>query len=230
MSADREITAFSSIRDWPREERPREILFDKGIEYVSDAGLLAILLQSGIHGKDAVALARELLSRYRGLRGLFRESPCNLMRVKGLGRAKIARLLAAAELARRSMAEEITGANYFDSGRDVLDVIKSSMKDCALEQLRAIFLDKSGHILSFRVLCEGTIDRAAVYPREVIKAALDIGASGAVFIHNHPSGSLKPSEGDRETARKLSVACRSVDIEPVDHLIVGNNALIRIIL
>jgi DNA repair protein RadC len=230
MSTDRGIAATSSIRDWPRDEQPREILFDKGIEYVSDAGLLAILIQSGIHGKDAVALARELLSSFRGLHGLFRESPCNLMRVKGLGRAKIARLLATAELARRSMAEEITGADYFDSGRDVLDVIKSSMKDCTSEQLRAIFLDKSGHILSFCVLCEGTIDRAAVYPREVIKAALDIGASGAIFIHNHPASSLEPSEGDRETARMLSAACRSVDIEPVDHLIVSRNTLIRIII
>jgi DNA repair protein RadC len=226
--ADRGIVAFSSIREWPREERPREILFDKGIESVSDAGLLAILLQSGIHGKDAVALARELLASYRGLRGLFRESPGNLMRAKDLGRAKIARLLAAVEVARRSRSEEIVGVDYFDSGRDVLDVIKSSMKDCTSEQLRAIFLDKSGHILSFRVLCEGTIDRTAVYPREVIKAALDIGASGAVFIHNHPAGSLEPSEGDRETARILSAACRSVDISPVDHLIVGDNSLISI--
>jgi DNA repair protein RadC len=191
----------SSIRNWPRAERPREILFDKGVDYVSDAGLLAILLQSGIHGKDAIALARELLSTYHGLRGLFRQSPSNLMRVKGLGMAKIARLIASVELARRCMNEEIVGADYFDPNRDLLDAIKSCIKDSAV-----------------------------VYPREVIRTALDLGASGIIFIHNHPCGSIEPSEEDRETARKLSVACRSVDIDPIDHLIFSNNTISKIII
>jgi DNA repair protein RadC len=205
----------SSIRNWPRAERPREILFDKGAEYVSDAGLLAILFQSGTRGKDAVALARELLSTYHGLRGLFRESPSNLMKVKGLGRAKIARLLASVELARRCMTEKIVGADYRDSNLDVLDVIRSCMKDSTTEQLRAIFLDKAGHILSFRVLCEGTVDSAVVYPREVIRTAIDLGASGIIFIHNHPSGSIESSEADRETARRLSVACGQWILNPL---------------
>jgi DNA repair protein RadC len=120
MNSDVGNASLYSIRNWPRAERPREILFDKGAEYVSDAGLLAILFQSGTRGKDAVALARELLSTYHGLGGLFRENPSNLMRVKGLGRAKIARLIASVELARRCMNEEIIGADYFGTVESAL--------------------------------------------------------------------------------------------------------------
>jgi DNA repair protein RadC len=137
---------------------------------------------------DAVALGRYLINEYQGISGLFRQCPKDLLKVKGLGKAKVARLLAAVELSRRSLTEQ-----------------------------------------AVRVLCVGTVDWNAVYPREIIRIALELMASGVIFIHNHPSGSTVPSEEDKEAAKRLSMACRAVDIEPIDHFIVTKCNVKRIL-
>ena len=209
------------IKSWPKSERPRELLLEKGPEYVSDAGLVAILLRIGIEGKDAVTLARELLKHFGGLRGLLNADKKDLENIKGLGTAKIAQLLAATEIAKRQLKEEIVGKAVINGPEDVLEYISLSMSNLKEEVFKVIYLNSANVVLAAEDLFKGTVDQSAVYPREIIKRAFDLNASGLIFVHNHPSGSLKPSKHDLSLNEKLVKACRAVDLTPVDHLIIG---------
>jgi len=209
------------IKSWPKSERPRELLLEKGPEYVSDAGLVAILLRIGTEGKDAVTLARELLKHFGGLRGLLNADKKDLENIKGLGTAKIAQLLAATEIAKRQLKEEIVGKTVINAPEDVLEYISLSMSNLKEEVFKVIYLNSANVVLAAEDLFKGTVDQSAVYPREIIKRAFDLNASGLIFVHNHPSGSLKPSKHDLSLNEKLVKACRAVDLIPLDHLIIG---------
>ena len=209
------------IRSWPRSERPRELLLEKGPEYVSDAGLVAILLRTGMEGKDAVTLGRELLKHFGGLRGLLNANKKDLEKIKGLGTAKIAQLLAATEIAKRQLKEEIVGKTVISGPEDVLEYLSLSMSSLKEEVFKVIYLNSANVVLAAEDLFKGTVDQSAVYPREIIKRAFELNASGLIFVHNHPSGSLKPSKHDLSLNEKLVKACRAVDLTPLDHLIIG---------
>ena len=209
------------IKGWPKSERPRELLLEKGPEYVSDAGLVAILLRIGIKGKDAVTLGRELLSHFGGLRGLLNANKKDLEKIKGLGIAKIAQLLAATEIAKRQLKEEIIGKALVSGPEDVLEYLSLSMSNLTEEVFKVIYLDGANVVLAADDLFKGTVDHAAVYPRDIIKRAFELNASGLIFIHNHPSGDLKPSQPDLSLKEKLNKACLAVDLTPLDHLIIG---------
>lgn len=210
-----------SIKTWPKYERPRELLLEKGADYVSDAGLIAILLRSGTKGKDAVSLARDLIKHFGGLRGLLSAKRNDLEKVKGLGQAKIAQLMAAIEITKRQLKEEIVGKAHIENDKDVLDYLSLSMRDLKEEFFKVLYLNKANIILCIEALAKGTIDQSSIYPREVIKRALEIGASAVIFVHNHPSGSLEPSKLDLDVTKKLVAACRTVDITPLDHIIIS---------
>jgi DNA repair protein RadC len=188
--------ANRGIRDWPLSERPRELLLEKGPEFLSDAGLVAILLRSGIRGKDAVTLGRELLQRFGGLRGLLNADRKALMGVRGLGAAKIAQLLAATEISRRQLKERILDRTIVHGPGDVMDYLSLSMAGLREEVFKVVYLNKANAVLAVEDLFRGTVDQAAVYPREIIKRAFELNASGLIFVHNHPSGDLKPSRQD----------------------------------
>lgn len=209
------------IKNWPVEERPRELLLEKGSEHVSDAGLIAVLLRSGTKGKDAVALGRELIQYFGSLRGLLSAKVSDLKKVKGLGPAKIAQLIAAIEITRRQLKEQVIGKDCVENDQDVIDYISISMRDKKEEFFNVIFLNRANRILGIDELNQGTIDEASIYPREVIKKAFDIGASSVIFVHNHPSGSLKPSQRDIEVTKNLIAACKAVGITPLDHIIIS---------
>ena len=210
-----------AIRQWPRHERPRELLLEKGPEYVSDAGLLAIILRTGTRGKDAVSLGRELLSRFGGLRGLMRAGREELEKVPGLGPAKIAQLMASIEIVRRQLHEETVGRTIINGPADVMEYLSLTMSNMTREAFKAIYLNNSNTVLSVETVSEGTVNQAAVYPREVIKRALELNATAIIFVHNHPSGNMTPSRNDISLHRKLTEACRSVDITILDHFIIG---------
>ena len=217
-------TALSyGIKSWPETERPRERLIKNGVSSLSDAELLAILLRSGIRGKDAITLARELLSRFGGLRGLLAVGWTELEQVKGLGQAKIATFLAATEIARRQLKQELAGKNFMRNPQSVLDYLYSSLRDKKREVFKVLFLNKANRIIDEQDLFEGTVDETAIHPREVVKAALERHATTLVLIHNHPSGCVEPSLEDREITRKLEAACAAVSIKILDHIIVGDN-------
>lgn len=211
----------NSIKFWPKFERPRELLLDIGPESVSDAGLIAILLRTGKKNKDAVSLARDLIRQFGGLRGLFHTGRDGLMKVNGLGNAKIAQLMVVKELAKRLLKEEIIGKLYVESDKDVLDYLSLTLTDQKEEFFKVIYLNKANVILSIYDLARGTVDEATVYPRDVVKRGIELNAAGAVFVHNHPSGNLNPSQFDMELSKELISACRTVGIAPIDHIIVS---------
>ena len=211
---------LKSIKAWPKSERPREILLEEGPSFLSDAGLIAVLLRSGTKGKDAVALARQLIKRFKGIRGLLSANKSDLKEIKGLGDAKIAQLLAALELSKRILQENIIGKNYLKNKKDVIDYLSLSMMDLKREFFKVIYVNKSNIVLAVEDIAKGTVDQAVIYPREIIKKALELNASGVIFVHNHPSGDNKPSKYDIEITQKLASACNAVDITPLDHIII----------
>ena len=211
------------IKNWPKSERPRELLLEKGPEYVSDAGLIAIILRTGTRGKDAVSLGRELLDRFSGLNGLLNASRRELEKINGLGPAKIAQLLASIEIAKRQLHEETIGRTIINGPSDVIDYLSLSMSGLKEEVFKVLYLNSANEILSAETLFKGTTNQSAVYPREGIKRALELSSAGVIFVHNHPSGNLKPSRNDIALNKKLIDACRSVDITPLDHFIIGQN-------
>jgi DNA repair protein RadC len=211
------------IRNWPKNERPRELLLEKGPGYVSDAGLIAIILRTGTRGIDAVSLGRELISRFGGLRGLLSANRSELEKIHGLGPAKIAQLLASIELAKRQLYEETIGKAVINGPSDVMEYLSLSMSCLKEEVFKVIYLNSAHEIISAEILFKGTINQSAVYPREVIRKALDLNSTSVIFVHNHPSGSLKPSRNDIAMNKKLFDACKSVDIIPLDHFIIGHN-------
>ena len=213
--------SIHGIKGWPRSERPRELLLERGPEYVSDAGLVAILLRTGLKGKDAVAFGRELLKHFGGLRGLLNANKKDLGKIKGLGTAIIAQLLAATEITKRQLKEEIIGKALINGPEDVVEYLSLSMSNLKKEVFQVIYLNSANVVLAAEDSFKGTVDQSAVYPRDIIKRALELNASGLIFVHNHPSGDLKPSQADLSLREKLNKACRAVDLTPLDHLIIG---------
>ncbi len=217
---------FFSIKHWPKNERPRESLLEKGAETVSDAGLLAILLGTGSVRKDAVSLSRELLGTFGGFRGLFSTRPEELMKIKGLGASKTARLLAVFEIAKRHQKERITNKKYVSNDKEVMDYLVTSLRDRRTESFHTIYLNKALAIIDIALIHSGSVDRAAVYPREVLKKALELNASAVIFVHNHPAGTAKPGPEDILLTKKLYAASRALGIKPLDHLIITGDSYI----
>lgn len=214
---------ITSLRDWPLGERPREKLLLKGAAALSDAELLAVLFGHGTRGCDAVSLSRDLLLQFAGLRGLLNQNQTVLRQVRGIGEAKVAMLFALKEIGLRQLREKIVGQSFVRSPQAVADYLCAALRDQKREIFKVLFLDKSLRILGERDLFHGTIDEAAVHPREVVKAALEFHASNLVLVHNHPSGKIEPSREDYEITQKIKAACQTVSIRVLDHIIVGEN-------
>ncbi len=213
----------NGIRSWPSAERPRERLLSGGANRLSDAELIAILLGSGIRGKDAVALGRELLAQFGGLRGLFSSGAEALGRTAGLGQAKSAALLAVRELARRLLLEELPLKDAVRDPQAVLDYVSAELRDRKREVFKVLFLNKANCVTGEADLFHGTVDEAAVHPREIVRAALERSATAVILVHNHPSGRAEPSPEDQEITKKIKAACETVSIRVLDHLIIGDN-------
>jgi DNA repair protein RadC len=212
-----------AISDWPTAERPRERLLERGAETLSDAELLAVLLRTGLPGKTAVELGRELLTRFRGLAGLF---GADLSNVRGLGPAKRAQFQAALELARRSIGERLSAGAALTSPGGVRDYLKLTLGGREHEVFVCIFLDAQHRVVKSEELFRGTLTQTSVYPREVVKAALAANAAAIIFAHNHPSGVAQPSQADELLTRNLKDALALVDVKVLDHFIVAGNQAI----
>lgn len=210
-----------SIRHWPETERPREKLLTQGSASLSDAELLAVLLGSGVRGKDAIALGRELLLQAGGLNALLGCQDGEL-RVSGLGPAKRARLAAALELARRSLAEQLTDRPSLRDPRDSGDYLNARLRHLPYEVFACLYLDNRHRVLAFEELFRGTVDGASVHPREVVRACLKHNAAAVIFAHNHPSGVAEPSAADQAVTRELGQALRLIGVRVLDHLVIGH--------
>src|ERR1043165_2189181 len=195
-----------TIREWPAAERPREKLLERGAQALSDAELLAIFLRTGVPGKSAVDLARDLLARFDGLRPLLKAPQDEFCEARGLGSAKYAQLQAALEMARRHLHAQIERRDALRDPGATRAYLQAKMRDLPHEVFAALFLDNQHRVISFAPLASGTLDGAAVYPREVVKAALKHGAAAVIFAHNHPSGVAEPSAADRSLTERLKSA------------------------
>lgn len=211
------------IRSWPATERPREKLLKEGEEKLSNAELLALFLGSGTAGRSAVDLARELLSQFGGLRGLFKAETADLFRIKGLGAAKIAQIKAIKEINRRYLAEKLEKKNWQTSLTEALEYLYQTMRDLKEERFLAVFLNAQNEIIKIEQLFEGSLTQSSIFPRKIVDRALRRQASALIFIHNHPSGHCRPSAEDKKVTRKLVRLCRELEIRVLDHIIVGDN-------
>lgn len=214
------------IKDWPEGDRPREMLLEKGPEALSDAALLAILLRTGRQGQDAVGLAREMLKTFGGFRGLMSATQTELLRVKGVGKAKLAQILAAMEIIKRQLRQPLQKIDIIRNPGDLYEYLKVSMDNLSREEFRVLHLNRSKHLIAEELLFRGTVDESAVYAREVIESALRKKASAIILAHNHPTGPAQASSEDMELTKSLVNACRVVGIPVLDHVIVGNDGFL----
>lgn len=211
-----------AITDWPEDERPRERLLKQGAGALSDAELFAIFLRTGVAGRSAVDLARDLLAHFGGVRGLLNASRRDFTEAKGLGDAKFAQLQAVLELARRHFAEELAEGAVIDSPEATRRFLQAQLRDATQEVFAVLFLDQRHRVLAFERLFFGTINQSAVHPREVVKAVLRHNAAAVILAHNHPSGVAEPSTADREITLRLRDALNLIDVRVLDHMIVGD--------
>lgn len=210
-----------SITDWPAGERPREKLLERGASSLSDAELLAIFLRTGVVGKSAVDLARELLGHFGGLTRLFGATEKDFCALHGMGQAKFVQLQAVGEMARRALKEEMQSGDALNSPRAVREYLQLLLRARQQEVFVAIFLDAQHRVIASEELFQGTLTQTSVYPREVVKRALHHNAAALIFAHNHPSGVAEPSESDRLLTDALKNSLQLVDVRVLDHFIVA---------
>jgi len=214
-----------AITDWPIEQRPREKLLANGSKSLTDAELLAIFLRTGIRGKTAVDLSEDLLQDFSGLRALLKADLSAFCEHKGLGTAKYAQLQAVLEMARRYLFESLQRGDSLSSPQETRQYLSSQLRDYPHEVFAVLFLDQRHRVISFDEMFRGTIDGANVYPREVVKKALQHNAAAVIFAHNHPSGVAEPSQSDERITERLKAALNLVDIRVLDHFIVGDEVV-----
>jgi len=213
------------ISDWPLTERPRERLLAGGASALTDAELLAVLLRTGVAGKSAGELARELLERFGSVAGLLAAGSA-LLEVKGLGAAKSAQLSAAVELARRSLRDELKSGAVLTSPGAVRDYLRLALGGRQHEVFVCIWVDAQHRVLKMEEMFRGTLTQTSVYPREIVKAALGCNAAAVIFAHNHPSGVAQTSQADELLTRNLKEALALVEVKVLDHFIIaGRHAL-----
>jgi DNA repair protein RadC len=216
----------TTLRDWPESERPREKLLAQGARALSEAELLAVLLQAGTRGRTALDVARELLRDFRSLRGLLTADRQAVCRVRGLGTARYALLQAALELSRRHYAEELRSGPPLANPRATREFLRAQLRDRDHEVFCCLFLDNRHRVIRFDEVFRGTIDGASVHPREVVKLALARNAAAVILAHNHPSGVAEPSQADEMITLRLRDALALVDIRVLDHVVVGDGACV----
>ncbi|MDH5325400.1 MAG: DNA repair protein RadC [Gammaproteobacteria bacterium] len=211
-----------AISDWPLQERPREKMLQRGAAALSDAELLAIFLRTGVKGKSAVDLSRELLQRFGSLRALLTADQNAFCRHPGLGQAKYVQLQAVLEMSRRHLQETLQRGQALSSPLDTREYLVAHLRDYPHEVFACLFLDNRHRVIQFEEMFRGTINGASVHPREVVKRALSLNSASVIFAHNHPSGVAEPSEADHRITTRLVQALELVDIRVLDHFVIGD--------
>ena len=222
-----------SVKDLPADARPREKLLARGPSALSDAELLALLLRTGIAGKGVLQMADELLQiqakrlvdsptpGFGGIAGLLSATPDDLKKVKGLGPAKRAEILAVLELARRAVGQRLQERSLLGDPSAVKQFLQLRLVHLQHEVFMVCFLDVQNKLLVAEEMFQGTLSQTSVYPREVVIKALHHQAAAVVLAHNHPSGSVQPSAADQALTQTLRAALALVDVRVLDHIIVG---------
>jgi DNA repair protein RadC len=208
------------LKDIPEDARPREKLLARGPGALSDAELLALLLRTGLPGKNALQMGQELLDRFGGVAGLLHTGADALTSIKGLGPAKRAEIVAVLELARRALSAQLKQQTLFDSPEAVRDYLQLQLGSRPHEIFAVLFLDSQHRLIVLEELFRGTLTQTSVYPREVVVRALALNAASVVLAHNHPSGTAEPSRADEALTQTLKAALGLVDVRVLDHFVV----------
>jgi DNA repair protein RadC len=213
-----------SIKQWAKDDRPREKLLLKGAENLSNSELLAILLRDGSKDKTAVDMAKEVLKLVKdNLVELGKLSVKELMKIKGVGEAKAITITAALELGRRRQAASPLEKTAICSSHDIANYLQAKLKDYRHEVFAVLFLNRANKINHFEIVSEGGITGTVADPRVILRKALEQDAVNIILCHNHPSGSLKPSRADEQLTVKIKEASRFLDITVLDHVIVSED-------
>ena len=217
-----------AITDWPAEERPREKLLQRGAAALSDAELLAIFLRTGVPGRTAVDLARDLLHRFGGLRALLEADRGTFCAGPGLGDAKFVLLQAMLEMSRRHLAAGLQRGTALSCPADTRRYLSACLRHRANEVFGCLFLDNRHRVIAFEELFQGTINGASVHAREVVRRTLHHNAAALIVAHNHPSGVAEPSQADIHLTQRLADALRLVDVRLLDHFVVGDGEVVSL--
>ena len=210
------------LEDLPKTTRPREKLLAMGSHTLTDAELLAVMLGTGLPGQNVLQLAHALLENFHGLAGLLQASPADLRAAKGLGgSARRTQLLAVLEISRRVLLQKMRKRDVMNNPETVKQFLQLQMGAYPQEVFAVVFMDAQYRLLSFQEMFKGTLNQTSVYPREVVKLALEQGAAAVILAHNHPSGDVRPSAADSALTRTLQTALSMVDVKVLDHIIVG---------
>ncbi|MFV0447216.1 MAG: RadC family protein [Vibrio sp.] len=210
----------------PNDAMPREKLLARGPKALSDVELLAILLRTGTQGMNVLELADLLLNEFGSLRSLFSSSKDHFCQHKGLGEAKYVQMQACLEITQRFLAETLKRGSALTSPQQTQLYLSSVLRDKQREAFYILFLDNQHRVIQDEILFEGTIDAASVYPREVVKRALQHNAAALILAHNHPSGVAEPSQSDRRITNRICDALALVDIRVLDHFVVGDGEIV----
>jgi len=214
----------TSIKNWPKDERPREKLFKDGEHKLSDTELLAILLRSGVKGQSAIDLGRKVMQKFKTFRNMSHTDIRDWKEFKGLGQAKIAQIKAALEIGRRFREDEAsTNKQKIDSAKDVVDILMPQLRDLKTEIFKVVYLDSSNRIIDISDAAIGTVNQAMPIVREIIHSALQKFAVSIICVHNHPSANIIPSTQDKRFTRELKEAGNLMGIKVLDHVIIGDN-------
>jgi len=210
-----------TLKDLPADARPREKLLARGPGALADAELLALLLRTGLPGQGVLVLAQNVLDLCGGLAGLLHADPAALARVRGLGPAKRAELAAVLEIARRALLQQLEARPVLAAMAQVKDYVSLQLRNLPHEMFAVLFLDSQHRLIRLEEMFRGTLTQTSVYPREVVKRALELHAGAVILAHNHPSGMTEPSRADQVLTERLKAALQLVDVRVLDHLVVA---------
>ena len=208
------------LKDLPQDARPREKLLARGPGALSDAELLALLLRTGLPGKNALQMGQELVDTFGGVSGLLHTGADALKKIKGLGPAKRAEIVAVLELARRALASQLQEKTMFSNPQAIRDYLQLQLGSREHEIFAVLFLDTSHRLIVLEEMFRGTLTQTSVYPREVVVRALALNAANVVLAHNHPSGTAQASRADEAITHTLKAALALIDVRVLDHFIV----------
>ncbi len=216
------VQITKGIPSWPEQERPRELLFAKGPQGLSDAQLLAILLRVGRTDFSAVEVAMDALTQLKGLRGLANRSLEELCAISGVGPAKAAQILAAIELGKRVLAAPLTEGKRIQGSTHIFQHYYPLLRDLRHEVFKAILLDAKHMVIRDVTVSKGSLTVSIVHPREVFNLAVRESAAAIIFVHNHPSGDPQPSQEDYALTQRLMEAGEILGIRVLDHIVIGD--------
>lgn len=212
--------------DWPEDERPREKMLQLGVHSLSDSELLAILINSGTQGQSAAQLAMDCITEFGSVQSFLLASKKRILSQRGIGKAKFCVLHACIELYRRAMAEQLSEQSSFTSAATASNYLTSQLAFKKREVFAMLLLNSQHQLIAYREMFAGTINSAAVYPRELVKQAMDDNAAAVILAHNHPSGVAEPSQADIQITHRIKDAMALIDVSVLDHFVVGHSGTV----